>query len=84
MVLRTQPQARDRAKPLSQVGRLPMFAICSGLSNTCPQVCAKRGAVKLHGQVSNKPTQNRPFVHKLWGESSGPAATAGYDRSLLT
>ena len=26
-----------------------------GLSNTCPQACAMRGAVASHGQVANKP-----------------------------
>jgi hypothetical protein len=30
-----------------------------GLSNTCPQVCATRGTVASHGQVSNKPKHFR-------------------------
>jgi hypothetical protein len=38
---------------------LPMHRVsdwnCVGLSNTCPQVCATRGTVTLHGQVSNQP-----------------------------
>jgi hypothetical protein len=39
-----------------------------GLSNTCPQACAMHGTAVSHGQVSNKPKQNRsPSHHKnLW------------------